>query len=47
MTKAEKYQVKCVDLSDGDKVLFSSKSQVLSALSVKSGADSAAADDGN
>ncbi len=47
MTKAEKYQVKCVDLSDGDKVLFSSKSQVLSALSVKSAADSAAADDGN
>ncbi len=35
MTKAEKYQVKCIDLSDGDKVLYSSQSQILSALSIK------------
>lgn len=39
MTKAEKYQVKCVDLSEGDKVLFSSRSQVLSALSLKGDTD--------
>lgn len=39
MTKAEKYQVKCVDLSEGDKVLFSSRSQVLSALSIKGDTD--------
>lgn len=40
MTKAEKYQVKCVDLSDGDRVLYSSSSKVLSALSVKGDIDS-------
>lgn len=45
MTKAEKYQVKCVDLSGGDKVLYSSQSQVLSALSVKGEADKKAAAD--
>ncbi len=35
MAKAEKYQVKCIDLSEGDKVLYSSQSQILSALSIK------------
>lgn len=47
MTKAEKYQVKCVDLSEGDKVLYASQSQVLSALSVKNDSADKASSDGN